>query len=116
MKTRTKWFLGVLLAVVVLASAITGDAGLLGGLLVLGLSGWFFWRCFVFLSILFKPLREKLRPTVDPINAHMYDTLRRSGLGKVADIGEQLDAGIDGAVAGTQQVLDDRRTKERRTK
>lgn len=109
MTKRIKLLLGVALAAVVISAAIAGDEGGIKLVLGLVLFVWVGWRVFVFLALLLNPVREKLRPYVDPMNAHAHDTLRRSGLGKVADISEKLQAGIDGAVSETQKRIDERR-------
>ena len=117
MKNRTKLLFGALISVAISASAATRDATtagvteavkilVFGGLLV-----WLAWRSFVFLSLLLKPVRDKLKPIVDPINAHAHNTLRRSGLGRFADFSEKLHAGIDGAVSATQKGIDERNKK-----
>lgn len=111
MKTRTKWFLGALLGASVIASAISGEAGLFVRIALLYVLAWVAWRGFIFLALLFKPLRDKLRPHVDPINAHMHNALRRSKLGPVADFSEHLQAGIDRAVDDAQRGLDTHHNK-----
>ena len=71
--------------------------------------GWIAWRGFVFLRLLFAPVRNFIKPAMDPINDHVESTLRRSGLGKFADFAKSIDAGIEGAVKKTQDGLDSRR-------
>ena len=70
--------------------------------------GWLAWRGFVFLRLLAAPVRERIKPMMDPLNDHIEDTLRRSGMGKVADVLKAVDAGIEGAVTKTQDRLDTR--------
>jgi len=112
MKTRTKYFLGAIPVSIVVASVLAGDpsillrAGLSFGILF-GLT-WLAWRGFVFLRLLFAPVRAQLKPYSDPINNHLDDTLRRSGLGKLADLGNALNSRVEGAVKATQDGLDAR--------
>ena len=108
MKTRAKWFLGALLTALIMGSATADNGKSLAPLLVMLFLLWAVWRAFVFLTLLLKPVREKMKPLVVPLNAHMHDTMRRSGLGKVADMSEKFSAGVDGAVAQTQKGIDER--------
>lgn len=95
------------------ASAVAGDpalavrAGFAFGLLFILL--WLAWRAYVFLALLLAPVREKLKPHVDPVNQHLDATLRRSGLGALADLGNKLQSGLDGAVGATQRGIDARK-------
>lgn len=118
MKTRTQWLFCMLFSAAVSASAATkGDpttaavTELLKLLVFGGLFVWLIWRGFVFLSLLLKPVRDKVRPIVAPINAHAHNTLHRSGLGRFADFGKKLNAGLDGAVAATQKGVNERNMK-----
>ena len=108
MKTRNKWFIGVLTATVVVASATMNNGKGIAELLLAFFLLWAAWRAFVFLALLLKPVREKMRPFVDPLNAHMHDTMRRSGFGAVATASEKFSAGVDSAVTQTQKGIDER--------
>lgn len=112
MKTRTKWFLGILVAVAAIASFVDGGngSGLIKVAMLAGLV-WLFWRAFVFISLLFKPIRQKIAPQVTAFNDHLDDTLHRSGLGAVSDAGNKVQSGIHGAVNATQKGIDERNGK-----
>lgn len=94
----------------VAAAVITGAANIGNGsaaiqLILAGFVVWAAWRGFVFLSLLLRPARAY----VDPLNRHVDETLRRSGVGAIADAGARLQAGLDGAVDATQRGIDSRR-------
>lgn len=109
MTKRMKWFLGVLVAAVIVASVAGGGNGAgLVKLLMMLLVLWLIWRGFVFFMQLMKPVRDKVRPQVDAFNSHVDDTLRRSGFSSVADASKKVQAGIDGAVDETQRGIEER--------
>lgn len=114
MMTRAKW-LAVILALgaisVLSESGKETKAGVTAVVMFAMMAGvvWLAWRGFVFLRLLFAPVREKLKPYADPLNDHLEDTLRRSGLGKVADVSKSMASGLDGAVKATQDKIDARR-------
>jgi hypothetical protein len=109
MKTRTKWFLGVLTASIIIAVASGTNKGANNGaglikLMMLFFVVWVVWRGFVFLWTLLTPVRRAVQPVTD----HVDDALRRSGLGFVADTSNKLQAAIDGAVNASQKGIDER--------
>lgn len=110
MKTRTKWFLGALVAAAVAGEVGSGGngAGLVKLAMMAGLV-WLAWRAFVFVCLLLKPVREKIAPHTEKFNLHVDDTMHRSGLGALSDAANKLQSGIDGAVNATQKGIDDRR-------
>ena len=112
MKKSTKIIICLALVGSILLSANQGNgAGALKLILFYAITGgglYLAWRVYVFLALLLQPVREKLAPVVDPVTNHVDATLRRSGLGKVADISKKLQAGLNGAVAATQREIDDR--------
>lgn len=66
-------------------------------LMFLGFAGvvvWLMWRGFIVLWLLFSPARRAIRARTDA-------TLRAAGLGKIADLDQKLNDGLDGAVRGT---------------
>lgn len=101
MKTRTKWFLGALLAAAVIAAVVAGEPKILVYLAVLYGAAWLLWRGFVFLAILLRPARRY----VEPARQHVDDSLRRAGLGKIADVSNTLQAGVDRAVDATEKDI-----------
>ncbi|WP_374491584.1 hypothetical protein [Brachymonas sp.] len=75
-----------------------------------------FWRLAIFLRVLFKPARDKIEaaigPQADAIKNHVDDSLRRTGLGAVADFGAkigQISRGIDGALDANAKAIEERR-------
>ena len=112
--TRTKWLAVILVMGVISVLSESGKEAKAGAtavvmLAILAVLVWLAWRGFVFLRLLFAPVREKLKPYADPLNDHLEDTLRRSGLGKFADVSKSIGSGLDGAVKATQDKLDARR-------
>lgn len=112
MKTRTKNFLFALLGAAVFAVAVGeingGNGSGIMGLVVIGGCLWGLWRLFVALYLFMKPVREAIKPQVEAFNNHLDGTMRRSGLGAVADVAKTIDSGIAGAVSATQKDLDER--------
>lgn len=108
MKTREKWYATALAAVIVAAAAITEDPGILAFGIAATITLWLIWRAFVFLRLLLAPVRERFQPQISALNDHVDVSLRRSGLGRVADMAKALDGGLDGAVNATQRAIDER--------
>lgn len=107
MKTRTKWFLAALFAAMVIAAA-SGEPKLLIASVVMFFILWLVWRGFIFLSLLLRPVRDKIRPQVDATNPYIDSALRRSGLDAVANGMNKLQAGIDASVSASQDGIDRR--------
>lgn len=105
----TKYVLWAVAAAVIIKAASVGNGSGAVSLIFAGIFVWLAWRAFVFLSLLLRPVREKIRPYVDPVNQHVDATLRHSGLGVVADAGAGLQSGLDRAVDATQKGIDARR-------
>lgn len=108
MSKTTKVLLWLLLASAVIASANLGNPKPVIYVVVLYGMGWLIWRFYVFVALLFKPVRKKIQPQVDEVNQHLDTTLRRSGLGALADAAQKFQAGLDGAVKATQDGIDQR--------
>lgn len=60
---------------------------------------WLVWRAFVFAYELLRPVRQALAP----LNDHVEDCMRKTGLGKLADVSRKVEKGIDAAVQGQIQ-------------
>ncbi|PUA17261.1 hypothetical protein C7W93_15120 [Glaciimonas sp. PCH181] len=104
-----KWFLGALaLSAAVAAAASGGNGSGLIKLLMLFFVVWLAWRFFVFLWLLFKPVRARTKHFVDPINERVDATLRNSGLGKLVSVSNRVYAGLDAAAQETQNSIDKR--------
>lgn len=112
MSKTTKVLLCLLIAAAVIASANLGSPKPVIYVLMLYGLGWLLWRCYVAVALLFSPVRKKIQPQVDVVNQHVDTTLRRSGLGGLADAAQKFQAGLDGAVKATQDGID-RRQRER---
>ena len=104
MKTRTKVFLGALFGSVVVASVVAGQPKMLVDAAILFVVAWLLWRGFVFMAVLIAPVRETLKP----INDHIDVAMRQSGLGKIADINNAFQAGVDSAIKSTLKKVHDR--------
>ena len=72
---------------------------------------WLGWRAILFIRLLAKPVRDAAKPLIDPLNAHIDTTLRRSGLGKLADVSNRIQSGIEGAMDESQRRIDRRHNK-----
>lgn len=105
MSRRTKFFIGLLVAALVVAAAVSGDPKFLLIIPVLLFVAWLVWRVFVFVWQLAAPVRAAAKPLDD----HLKSTLSQAGLGKVVEMTERIDRGIDRAVSVTQQGIDARR-------
>ena len=102
MKTRTKVFLWAPLVAALLADIISGKPEIFIRLLVVYGVGWVVWRGFLFIYSLVKPVRDKLKPYVDPINEQGNAILRRSGFGAVVDVSDKLQADLEDAADKTK--------------
>jgi len=68
------------------------------GLLFLALLCYVGWRVFRFLVVLLAPVRAAVKPLMDPVNAHVEDSLRKTGLGKIADFGKAIDSSVESII------------------
>src|SRR3972149_5669118 len=102
MKTRTKVFLWAPLVAALLADIISGKPEIFIRLLVVYGVGWVVWRGFLFIYSLVKPVRDKLKPYVDPINEQGNAILRRSGFDAVVDVSDKLQADLEAAADKTK--------------
>lgn len=101
MKMRSKVFLALPLGIALAVSVAGNKSDPIVPIGVLYVTAWLGWRAFVFLSILFRPVRRKMAP----VDAHLNDSLRRSGLGAMANAGERFQASIDVAVKNSEDAV-----------
>ena len=81
------------------------------GLIFLVFLAWIFVRVVAFLRVALKPVRDVVEPHAKVVDDHLKDSLRKSGLGGIADFGDRLQRGINQAVDNVQRGVDERNKK-----
>ncbi len=108
MSSRGKFFVGLFIAALLASAIVSGDPKIALQFGFLGVLVWLIWRGVLFVAQLLLPVRRVMKPYVDPLNDHLDQAMRRSGMSGLADVAKNVDAGVQGALREGQERVDAR--------